>query len=97
MCLRAFQHNNQNNPRVLQHKYCKLPVRALMLQSYKHHRILMNSDESSDFMPPRGAPAILLSCAEGATPLQNNTTRATCAHRRARMISLTDLLNFRAR
>ena len=57
----------------------------------------MNPFKSSDFMSPRGALAILLSCAQGTNPLQNNTTRATCAHRRARMISLTDLLNFCAR
>ena len=33
----------------------------------------------------------------GHEPLAKNTTRATCAHRRARMISLTGFLNFCAR
>ena len=53
--------------------------------------------KSNDFMSPRGALAILLSCAQGTNPLQQNTTRAACAHRRARMISLTDFLIFCAR
>ena len=82
---------------VFQQKRFKCPVRALVPKSYKNHRNLMNSAKSNDFMSPRGAPAILLSCAQGTNPMQKNTTRATCAHRRARMISLTDFLNFCAR
>ena len=57
----------------------------------------MNSAKSNDFMPPRGAPAILLSCAPGRESLAKNTTRGTCAHRRVRMISQTGFLNFCAR
>ena len=51
-------------------KLFKFSVRALMLKSYKNHRILMNSAKSNDFMPPRGATATLLSCAQGTFPLQ---------------------------
>ena len=57
----------------------------------------MNSAKSNDFMSPRGAPAILLSCAQGANPLPKNTTRSTCAYRRVRRISQTGFLNFCAR
>ena len=55
---------------VFQQKLFKSPVRALMRKSYKNHRILMNSAKSNDFMSPRGAPAILLSCAQGTNPSQ---------------------------
>eukprot|EP00959_Pyramimonas_sp_CCMP1952_P427270 8948606-Pyramimonas_sp.AAC.1 len=34
---------------------------------------------------------------QGRESLATNTARATCAYRRARRISVTDLLNFRAR
>ena len=57
----------------------------------------MISFKSCDFISPRGALAILLSCAQGTNPLQIYTTRAACAHRRALMISLTDVLIFCAR
>ena len=70
MCLQAFQLKNIKDPIVFQRKLFKFPVRALMLKSYKRHRILMNSAKSSDFILPRGAPAILLSCAQGTNPLQ---------------------------
>ena len=55
---------------VFQRKIFKFRVRALMLKSYKNHRIPMNSAKSNDFVPPRGAPAMHLSCAQGTNPLQ---------------------------
>ena len=70
LCLQAFQHKNLKKPIVFQQKLFKFRVRALMLKSYKNHRFLMNSGKSTDFISPRGAPAILLSCAEGTNPLQ---------------------------
>ena len=70
LCLQAFQHKNLKKPMVFQRKIFKFRVRALMLKSYKNHRFLMNSGKSTDFMSPRGAPAILLPCAEGTNPLQ---------------------------
>ena len=70
LCLQAFQHKNLKKPMLFQQKLFKFRVRALMLKSYKNHRFLMNSGKSTDFISPRGAPAILLSCAEGTNPLQ---------------------------
>ena len=70
LCLQAFQHKHLKKPMVFQRKIFKFRVRALMLKSYKNHRFLMNSGKSTDFISPRGAPAILLSCAEGTNPLQ---------------------------
>ena len=57
----------------------------------------MNSAKSSDFILTarctRGTPVMR----RGHESLAKNTMRATCAHRRARMISLTGFLNFCAR
>ena len=70
LCLQAFQHKNIKKPLVFQQKLFKFPLRALMRKSYKNHRFLMNSAKPTDFMPPRSALAILLSCAHGTNPLQ---------------------------
>ena len=57
----------------------------------------MNSAKSSDFILTARCTRDTPVMRPGHESLAKNTTRATCAHRRARMISLTGFLNFCAR
>ena len=57
----------------------------------------MNSGKSSDFILTARCTRDTPVMRRGHEPLAKNTMRATCAHPRARMISLTGLLNFCAR
>ena len=57
----------------------------------------MNSAKSNDFILTARCTRDTPVMRPGHESLAKNTTRATCAHRRARMISLTGFLNFCAR
>ena len=57
----------------------------------------MNSAKSSDFILTARGTRDTPVMRRGHESLAKNTTRATCAHRRARMISLTGFSNFCAR
>ena len=57
----------------------------------------MNSGKSSDFIFTARCTRDTPVMRPGQESLAKNTMRATCAHRRARMISLTGFLNFCAR
>ena len=57
----------------------------------------MNSAKSSDFILTARGTRDTPVMRRGHESLAKNTMRATCAHRRARMISLTGFLNFCAR
>ncbi len=95
-CLLALQHKSLKNPRAFHKKMQISPPRALA-------KILGKPSESEEFCQmqrfhvtarcTRDTPIMR----PGHESLAKNTTRATCAHRRARLISLTDFLNFCAR